>query len=214
MRPLELLERHSEQWREATQHPFLAAVREGTLPAGIFEAWLTQDYLFAADLLVFQSWLLAQALRPAQAVLAGGLVALEAELGWFESKAEEREIKLEASHHQTTLAYREFLLTSLEREAYAAGITALWALEKAYLEAWRSAAPGPPEYREFVEHWTTREFADYVAELEEAAGSALKSCDEGERGRAEAAFLEVARLEKDFWEMAWSATRQGPRGDR
>lgn len=84
-------------------------------------------------------------------------------------------------------------------------------MERAYLEAWENAAPGHPDYREFVEHWTTPEFADYMVGLEKAAGSALGTGGEGER--AEAAFLEVTRLEKDFWEMAWSVPRQSPGGD-
>jgi thiaminase len=207
MKAFELLEHHPAAWRGATLHPFLDAVREGALPAGAFEAWLTQDYLFVADLLVFQSRLLARAPRPAQAVLAGGLVAVEAELGWFEEKAGERGLKLEASRHPTTVAYRDFLI-ALENEPYVVGITALWSLERAYLEAWKNVAPGHPDHREFVEHWTTPEFADHVAELERAADSALESGSQGERERAEAAFLEVARLEKDFWEMAWSAARE------
>jgi formylaminopyrimidine deformylase / aminopyrimidine aminohydrolase len=207
MNTSELLERHPTMLRDATRHPFLDAVRRGALPAGAFEAWLTQDYLFAADLLVFQSRLLARAPRSDQAVLVGGLVAVEAELGWFEGRAGERGLRLEATRHPTTGEYRDFLL-ELENEPYAAGITALWALERAYLEAWRSAAPGHPDYREFVEHWTTPEFARYVAALEEAAGFALESGDWGEQERAEAAFLEVARLEKDFWEMAWSSIRR------
>lgn len=201
MEALGLLERHPEAWREATRHPFLDAVREGTLAAGAFEAWLAQDYLFAADLLVFQSRLLARAPRPDQAVLAGGLVAIEAELGWFEEKAGERGLELGASRHPTAREYGEFLM-QLESEPYAAGVTALWAVELAYLEAWRSAAPGHPDHREYVEHWTTPEFADYVAGLQRAADCALAPGSEGER--AEAAFLEVARLERDFWEMAWS----------
>ncbi len=207
MKALELLERHSAAWRGAARHPFLDAVREGTLPTGAFEAWLTQDYLFVADLLVFQSRLLARAPRPDQAVLAGGLVAVEAELGWFEEKAGERRLTLEASRHPTTSEYCNFL-TALENEPYAAGLTALWALERAYLEAWESATPGYPDYREFVGHWTTPEFADYVAGLERAAGSALEFGSREEQERAEAAFLEVTRLEKDFWEMAWSAIRE------
>jgi thiaminase len=210
---LELLERYQVPWRGGIRHPFLDAVRDGTLPAGAFEAWLVQDYLFVGDLLVFQSRLLARAPRVAQAVLAGGLVAVEAELGWFEDRAVERGLELGAPRHPTTVAYRDFLF-GLEREDYAAGITALWALERAYLEAWRSAAPGHPDYREFVEHWTTPEFADYVAGLEKAAGSALESGAEREWDGAEAAFLEVARLEKDFWEMAWSASRKGPGGNQ
>ena len=203
---LELLERHPAAWRAAIRHSFLDAVREGTLPIRAFEAWLVQDYLFVADLLVFQSRLLAQAPRPDQATLASGLVAVEAELGWFEEKAGERGLELEAPRHPTTSEYRNFLV-GLENEPYAARITTLWALERAYLEAWESAIPGHPDYREFVEHWTTPEFADYVAGLERAAGSTLESGSLGEQERAEAAFLEVARLEKDFWEMAW-ATRE------
>lgn len=197
----DLLERHPAAWREAVRHPFLDGVREGTLSAGTFDSWLAQDYLFVADLLVFQARLLARAPRPAQAVLAGGLVALEAELGWFEDKAAGR--GLEGPRRSTTAAYRD-LLTRLDSEPYLAGITALWAIERTYLEAWKSASPGHPDYREFVEHWTTAEFADYVAGLEKAAGLALESGNEDERGRAEAAFLEIARLERTFWDMAWS----------
>lgn len=143
-------------------------------------------------------------------MLAVGLVAVEAELGWFEEKAGERGLELGVPRHPTTTAYRDFLF-SLEREPYPAGITALWALERAYLEAWKNAAPGHPDYREFVEHWTTPEFVGFVAGLEKAAGSVPTSGGEGER--AETAFLEVTQLEKDFWEMAWSAPRQSPGGD-
>lgn len=212
MEALELLERHPQAWREAIQHPFLKAVREGTLPAGAFEAWLTQDYLFVADLLVFQARLLARAPRTAQAVLAGGLVAIEAELSWFEEQAARRGLELEASRHPMTREYRDFLVGH-ENEPYAAGITALWALERAYLEAWRSAAPGHPDYREFVEHWTSPEFADYVADLEKVTDYSLRSGSEEELRRAEAAFLAVARLEKDFWHMAWSVKGQSLEGD-
>ena len=198
-----LLDRHQEEWREAIHHPFLEAVSEGSFPAGSFEAWLAQDYLFASDLLVFQSRLLARTPRPAQAVVAGGLVAIEAELGWFEEKAREGGLDLETPRHPTTVAYRD-LMTVLEGEPYPVAVTALWAIEQAYLEAWRGAAPGHPDYREFVEHWTTEEFAGYVAGLREAADAALETAGEDERKQAEAAFLEVARLEREFWEMAWS----------
>jgi formylaminopyrimidine deformylase / aminopyrimidine aminohydrolase len=203
MRAMDLLERNPMVWQEAIRHPFLEAVSEGSFPAGAFEAWLAQDYLFVGEALVFQARLLARAPRPAQAVLAGGLVAIEAELGWFEEQAERLGLALDAPLHPTTGVYRD-LLVGLEGEPYPAAITALWAIERAYLEAWRSAAPGHPEYRQFVEHWTTPEFAGYVTGLEKAADDALRESGEQERERAEAAFLEVARLERDFWEMSWS----------
>ena len=203
MKAVDLLECNPVVWQEATRHPFLEAVREGTFPAGAFEAWLAQDYLFVGDALVFQARLLARAPRPAQAVLAGGLVAIEAELGWFEEQAGRLGLALDAPRHPTTAAYRD-LLAGLEREPYPAAITGLWTIERAYLEAWRSAAPGHPEYRQFVEHWTTPEFADYVTGLKKAADDALQDSGEQELERVEAIFLEVARLERDFWEMAWS----------
>lgn len=164
---------------------------------------MVQDYLFVGDLLVFQARFLARSPRAHQAVLARGLVAVEAELGWFEEKAGERGLELDVPRHPTTETYRDFM-NGLENEPYSAGVTALWALERAYLEAWRNASPGGVDYREFVEHWTTPEFADYVAGLEKAAGSSLESAEEKERRQAESVFLEVCRLERDFWEMAFS----------
>lgn len=190
MRPAELLERHPRAWQAATRHPFLDAIRAGTLPEAAFRAWLDQDHLFVSDLLVFQARLLSVAPRGAQAVLAGGLVALEAELGWFEANGANA-----AGRHPVTAAYRDHLL-SLTQD-FKDGLTALWTGERAYLEAWRSAAPGAEPYREFVEHWTVPEFAAYVADLEGALDSA---------GAEEAAFLRTCELERDFWGMAWSAS--------
>ncbi len=204
MRAADLILRHPEAWRGATEHPFLDSLREGTLSVEAFEAWLGQDYLFVGDLLAFQSLLLARAPRPAQGVLAAGLVALEDELGWFEERARERGLKLGETHHPTTEAYRG-LLNSLEEAPYPVAITALWALERAYLEAWGSAVPGHPDYRPFIEHWTTPEFAGYVGGLEEAADAAL-GADGVPEERVEDAFLEVAFVERDFWEMALSYT--------
>lgn len=203
MRTEEFIERHPEAWREATRHRFLDGVREGTLPAGAFETWLVQDYLFVDDLRVFQSRLLARSPRVAQAAIAGGLVALVDELGWFEKQAERVGLELDAPRHPTAEAYRDFMV-DLEEKGYPAGIVALWAIERAYLEAWRSTTPGHPDYREFVEHWTVPEFAAYVDALEEAADTALKEASVEEREEAERAFLDVARLERDYWEMAYA----------
>jgi len=202
MTATELLTRHAELWTSATRHPFLRAVREGTLSAGAFAAWLAQDYHFVADLLTFQARLLARAPRPAQAVLVGGLTALEAELTWFEGHAARRTVDLAAPRHPTTEAYRA-LLERLDAAPYPVALTALWAIERAYLDAWRFAAPGHADYREFVEHWTVPAFGEYVAGLERAAEAALAAHPK-EQGAAEAALAEVALLERDFWQMAWS----------
>nr|MBA3792169.1 TenA family transcriptional regulator [Rubrobacter sp.] len=51
------------------------------------------------------------------------------------------------------------------------------------------------------------EFAEYVAELERLTEAALGAADGEERRRAEEAFVSVARLERDFWEMAFPGGR-------
>ena len=189
----DLLARHADAWGRATRSPFLDAVRDGTLPDASFDTWLVQDAHFLGDLLRFQARLLARAPRPAQAVLADGCVALVTELDWFGRVAAERDLDLAAPQLPATIAYGD-LLYRLDVADVATALTALWAVERAYLDAWSGARPGADRYRPFVEHWTTAGFAGYVAALETAADAAGPADD--------AAFLEVAGAEADFWGMA------------
>jgi thiaminase len=193
----ELLQRHAAEWRRAVCHPFLDAVREGTLPAAAFDTWLVQDARFVADLLRFQARLLARAPRQAQPVLAGGVTALVEELAWFEQQAATRGLDLAASALPATARYAE-LLDRLDSADVPNALVALWTIERTYLDAWSDARPGAPEYRDFVEHWTVPVFADYVAGLEVAA-------DRAGPVDADAVFLEVVAAEIAFWEMAVDA---------
>ena len=188
----ELLQRHADAWRAATLHPFLLGVHHGDLAEGVFAAWLQQDHLFVGDLLGFQARLLAKAPRSGQKILATGLVALEAELTWFEENAIRDGVVLSRSRNPVTDAYRTEL-DQLLMKPFEVGVTGLWALELAYLQAWRGSAPGAFEYREYVEHWTAPGFADYVAGLEQHAIDSPA---------AEAAWLRIVRLERKFWDMA------------
>ncbi|NEK60091.1 TenA family transcriptional regulator [Geodermatophilus sabuli] len=192
----ELLERHAEAWRRATRHPFLDGVRDGTTTAAAFDTWLVQDARFVADLLRFQARLLARAPRPAQAVLAGGAVALVEELAWFEERAAVRGLDLGAPALPATTAYTA-LLDRLDAADVPTALTALWTIERTYLDAWSGARPGAPAFREFVEHWTVPGFAGYVAGLETAADAA--------GGADDAVFLEVVAAETAFWDMTGAA---------
>ena len=159
---------HDSLWTAATQHPFLDAVRDGTISAAAFDRWLAQDVLFVTDLLTFQARLLARVPRAAQNVVAGGCVALVAELDWFDVKAAERGLDVTVDALPATLSYRE-LLTRLDSESADAALTALWAIEKVYLLAWSHARSDGSPFAEFVEHWTVPEFAAYVEGLEQVA---------------------------------------------
>ncbi|MGY1681327.1 thiaminase II/PqqC family protein [Geodermatophilus sp. SYSU D01176] len=193
----ELLSRHPDAWRAATRHPFLDAVRDGTVPVTAFDTWLVQDARFVADLLRFQARLLARAPRPAQSVLAAGLVALDVELDWFEEQAAVRGLDLAVPALPATAAYAE-LLERLDAADVGTGLTALWTIERCYLDAWSGARPGAPEYRSFVERWTLPGFGVYVGALGEAADG-VPAPD------ADAVFTEVVAAETAFWQMALEA---------
>jgi thiaminase/transcriptional activator TenA len=196
----ELLAACPEAWSAATHHPFLQQVADGSLPTRAFAAWLDQDYLFVGDLLVFQARLLARAPRSAQAVIAGGLVALEAELTWFEAQG----ARPGQPRHLTTSRYRE-TLEQLDIAPFHVAMVGLWAIERAYLDAWASARPGAPPFREFVDHWTVPGFATYVAGLDTAATTALAEASPAARATANATVAEIASLESAFWAIALEA---------
>lgn len=189
-------------WAAAVRHPFLAGVRDGRLPVPAFEAWLVQDYLFVADLAGFQARLLTRAPAAARPVLLDGLAGLVAELGWFGEEAERRGVRLGTRRAPVTSAYGA-LLTDLLTAPFAVGMTALWALEQVYLEAWRYAAPGAEPYRSCVEHWTTPEFAAYAGALREAADAALAAVPD--RHQVASATASVLALECRFWDATGSA---------
>jgi formylaminopyrimidine deformylase / aminopyrimidine aminohydrolase len=136
----ELLRGNERAWLRATRPAFLERVRVGTLPVDAFVAWLVQDKLFVGDLLCFQARLLARAPRRAQRVLAAGAIALVDELAWFDGQLERFGLDHAAERLPATRAYRA-LLERLEGEPFEAAITALWALERVYLEAWSLAEP-------------------------------------------------------------------------
>jgi len=202
-----LLSEHPALWRDATRHPFLDGVRDGSLPTKALDTWLAQDALFVERLSRFQARVLARAPGGDLLALAQGLVALAEELRWFEAIAAERGLDPATPIQSSCRAYTDYLLQLGEDAAvpYVALITAVWTVERAYLDAWIGARPGAPAFRAFVAHWTVDAFAAYVAELAAAADRALAACDVPEAESALAVFRSVAAHERAFWQMAFAA---------
>ena len=171
-------------------HAFLAGVRDGSVPADSLDRWLAQDYLFAQALVRAQSRIAAGAPFVDVGLLAGGVVATVGELGGFEEVAARRGLALDDAVHPTNRAYCDFLL-ALSSAAYPAQITAIWALERTYLESWEGARPGARPYREFVERWTTDEFRSYVGDLQAAVDRQLEASVGDQARAAEDAFVWV-----------------------
>lgn len=207
MRTQQLIDDHTGEWRAAIQHPFLDGVRDGSLPATALDRWLAQDAQYVEALLRFQCAVLARAPRADQLVLAQGLLALAEELRWFDELAEERGLTLNAPLLPACRAYTDALQQLTDPAAavpYVALITALWTIERAYLDAWRGARPGAPAYRALVEHWTVEPFAAYVQGLAAAADRALASASPAAAKAAGDAFRRVCALERSFWQMAFA----------
>lgn len=199
-----LLTQHADLWRDATVHPFLTQCKTGEIQPQQFNTWLVQDHLFVVEFTRLVARSLAAAPPTHFDVILGGLAALKEELIWFHAKAAERNLDLNVAPQPTCSQYCDFM-ESLATEPYAAQATAFWAIELAYNQGWQLPGAMPPPYNEFADRWGNTGFTDYVKLLERQADEAMEQAEPEARNRAEAAFVEVARLEQAFWQMAYAA---------
>ncbi|HEY9666089.1 MAG TPA: hypothetical protein V6C91_04755 [Coleofasciculaceae cyanobacterium] len=202
----QLLQDYSQAWHEATVHPFLEQCKLGTINLEQFNTWLVQDYLFVVEFTRLAGRVLAIAPSDHFDVLLGGLSALKDELNWFKAKALERNLNLATQKQPTCTEYCDFM-HSLGTTPYPVQATAFWAIELAYNQGWQLPGTMPEPYAEFADRWGNPGFTDYVKLLEKQANEALKTASETEQYQAEDAFLKVAKLEKDFWQMAFNAVQ-------
>ena len=200
----QLVQNHPQVWREAIVHPFLTQCQTGEIRPQQFSTWLVQDYLFVVEFTRMASRLLAAAPVSHFDVLLSGMIALKDELNWFRAKAAERQLNLETAKQPTCIAYCEFM-ESLTAAPYAVQATAFWAIEAAYNQGWQLPGAMLPPYAEFADRWGNPGFSEYVTLLERQADEALQSANSATQQQAEASFLRVAQLEKEFWQMAFHA---------
>lgn len=202
----ELLARHPTAWASAVQHPFLQECKAGTIGENQFDAWLVQDYFFARAFTRFHAAALAKAPYRCFDLLLAGLGAMKDELLWFQGLIQQRSLHLDCPAHPVTQRYLAFM-EGASKQPYAVHAVAFWAIERAYNEAWGSHMQGMAQpYRTYAERWGSAAFGEYCKGLEREADQALREGSEQERRQAEALFLEVCSLEREFWQMAYTAT--------
>lgn len=193
----QLIADHPTAWQTATTAPFLDGAADGTLPAEAFDRWLEQDHRFVETLVRAWGQLLGAAPRGDFDLLVGGMRAFVDELAWFEEIATVRGLDLHGPELPATAAYDLALLT-LAARPYPEAITAMWAVEAAYLTAWQSALPGADAYTEYITHWANDAFAAFVTDLGRIVDRELP---DGPTPAATEAFIEVTRHEAAFWAM-------------
>jgi thiaminase/transcriptional activator TenA len=201
----QLLQNHSQAWQEATVHPFLEQCKLGTIKPEQFNTWLVQDYQFVVDFTRIVARVLAVAPLNHFDVILGGLSVLKDELNWFKEKAAERQLNLATEKQPTCIKYCEFM-DSLAAMPYPVQAAALWAIELAYNQGWQLPGVMPSPYNEFADRWGNSGFTEYVKLLEQQADEVLKTAPKTIQQQTEQAFLNVAQLEKDFWQMAFNAS--------
>lgn len=192
-----LISAHPQAWTAATTSAFLDGARDGSLDAAAFDRWLEQDHRFVEALVRAWGLLLQTAPRGDFPLLLGGIAAFVEELAWFADIAARRGLDLSGPELPATEAYTAALL-ELAARPYPEAITAMWAVEAAYLSAWSGALPGAEGFEEYVTHWANDGFAAFVTDLARVVDRELP---DGPSADASAAFLRVAELEADFWSM-------------
>jgi len=183
------------RWRDGTQAEFLNAIRDGTLPQEAFQRWLVQDYYFVKGLTTFVAITIAKTPRPSQKILIAGLVALDAELDWFEQHAQQQSLDLTTAMHPICKRYVDYLVASAYTQPFEVLLAMLYGVEASYTSGWSALdAAGP--YAEFIHRWSNELFVDYVGEL-------LKTCNRHPHHSRQTQFNEVLRHECNFWRMTW-----------
>ncbi len=185
-------------WQRIVTHPFVARTSDGSLPRETFDRWLTEDYFFVRSFQVYLAELSAIAPNDqARAVLADGIAALVPELALFEKAAAERGLDLTAEPSLLNVGYSAYLLSTV-REGWPVAIAVLYAVEKAYYDAWASVrdTTGPDtQYAGFIANWSSPEFAAYVEQL-----AALVDREDLTRAM-QLGVDRVARFEIAFWDL-------------
>jgi len=194
-----LLADQTAAWQRLLVHPFVTETSAGSLPPATFDRWLVEDYFFVRTFHSFLKELSAVAPdSDARAILAGGLAALGPELALFEREAAARGLDLSTEPSLLNLGYSSYLLASVA-EGWPVGITVLYAVERAYYDAWASVrdttSPATP-YAEFIANWSSPEFASYVDRL------AWLVDREEPTAPMRRAFYRVTRFELAFWDLA------------
>lgn len=191
--------RHAEQWRRATEHPFITATGDGSLPVERFHTWVRQDRHFVSGLRGFIKRLIDFAPDEDRDGLQSGLAALDPELELFRQYALRENADLLGPPFSVCTNYLAYLSGCAAR-GYAEGLTAYYACERAYLEAWSTVRDSAAAYRVWVENWTSDGFRAYVEWLGERLDAIAIGLDDEKLEELSLIFGEVVRYEVEFWD--------------
>ncbi|XP_004295090.1 PREDICTED: seed maturation protein PM36 [Fragaria vesca subsp. vesca] len=208
------LKKHTLIHTGATRHPFILAIRDGTVDISAFKRWLSQDYIFVRAFVPFAASLVVKGWKNSDdsdgdvEVILSGLAALNDEIDWFKKQASKWGVDLSVvAPQQPALDYCRFLenLTSPEVE-YTVAMTAYWAIEAVYQESFahclEEGFKTRPELQEVCHRWGNDGFGSYCSAIRSIADRLLLKASDDEVRKAEVTFLRVLEYEVEFWNMS------------
>lgn len=213
---VEEIERKALPVRQAIlEHPFITGVGDGTLPVEKFKYYVMQDYAYLID--YSRVLALASARAPDLETMDwfAGLLdeTLNTEMELHRSYCAEFGISrgdLEATRPApTTIGYTSFLLTVAHQGSFGELVAALLPCQWGYWEigehlARRGVPRQAPLYCQWIEMYTSDEFAGLARSIRALADRIGQRAGPGEREAMAEAYLTSLRFEHRFWEMAYT----------
>uniref|UniRef100_A0A2P2IJK6 Uncharacterized protein MANES_03G203000 n=1 Tax=Rhizophora mucronata TaxID=61149 RepID=A0A2P2IJK6_RHIMU len=141
-------------------------------------------------------------------VMLGGLASFKNEIEWFKQEASKWEVSLSnIIVHKANEDYCRFLESLMLPEVeYAVAITAFWAIEAVYQDAFAHCLEEgnnvPSEIQEACRRWGNEAFGEYCSSLKKIANRVLEKSSNEVCAKAEATLLRVLEHEIEFWNMS------------
>lgn len=217
------LRKHRLIYIGATRHPFILAIRDGTVNYSSFKKWLGQDYIFVREFVAFAASVLIKAWKESDdsegdtEVILGGMAGLHDEIAWFKKEASKWGVELsETVPQKANQVYCRFLESLMSPEVdYTVAITVFWAIEAVYQESFAHCLEPdtntPPELQEVCQRWGNDGFGQYCHSLKKIANRLLEKASDdlimGKAGddvlkKAEVELIRVLEHEVEFWNMS------------
>ncbi len=207
-----LLDDGEQIWEAQKDHPFVRDLAAGTLDQAAFEHWVKQDYRYLLDYARLFSLAGSKSRDEATMTHLLGVAhqVLDHEMDLHREFASDYGISVEeleaVEKAPTCVAYTNFLVRTAYEGSIAEIAAALYPCMQGYLDIADhidNLAEEPHEYTPFIEMYTSEEFREatgWCREFVDRMGERYP----GEHDAMREAFLTSAKLEHQFWEMAYT----------
>lgn len=205
----------SESWEAAKHHEMTDAIAAGTVPPQVMRKYLIQDHKFLDAFVVLLSSMIASAPALQDRIPGAQFLGLITgkENTYFERSFAALGVTAEDRGEEplpVTGRFQALMRAAAASGSFARMLAVLIAAEWSYLVWAERVEPArKPDIAFWCGEWidlhTGEYFGSVVAYLRGLLDTAAPRLPQSELAEARADFVEAMRLEREFWDMAWSA---------